>query len=299
MSQTTIELSSLTKRYGPHRVLNDISSQVQAGDIVGLIGRNGAGKSTLLECLAGLRWPDRGECRILGQDSRTLSDAERADLGMVFQNDELFEGFSVRQHLELIGGHYPGWDRAYAEDLCQRWSLPSEQRVENLSRGQRQLLAVILAIAHRPRLLLMDEPATALDPLARRRFLSELVGLACDAQTTMVLSSHQLADIERLASRVWLLRDGRLALDEPLDVLKDQIVSVEPAARGDSPPAEPAWPAGIDRIARTGQPDQPRWLLKLDQSVPQDTERQLGQLAGGRWQVNRLNLEDLSLDLLE
>ena len=300
MNEITIEMSALVKRYGPVQVLKGVSSRVESGEIVGLVGRNGAGKSTLLDCLAGLKPVDEGQCRILGVPSGELTDAERANLGVVFQQDELFEGYTVRKHLELVGAHYPSWDSAYADDLRQRWSLPSEQRVEKLSGGQRQLLAVILAIAHRPRLLLMDEPASALDPLARRRFLTELVSLACDAQTTMVLSSHQLADIERLASRIWLLRDGRLALDESLDTLKDSVVGVEACSTITGPTKEPSWPDGAIPIAQTGASDQPRWLVKLSPDMGRQTfEEQLAQATGARWQVKRLDLESLSLEVLE
>lgn len=290
MKDPWIQIDSLNLKLGLTQALKDVSASVGSGEIVGLIGRNGAGKSTLLEVLAGLIVPDSGSSQMLGHESRRLPDGVRQQLGFVFQNDELFGWMKVVDHIDVVGAHYPNWDRQRARDLAERWSIPLYQRVASLSGGQRQKLGILLAIVHQPRVLLLDEPASALDPVSRREFLAELVELACDGSRTMVLSSHLLGDIERLADRIWLMRAGELLVDETLDELKDSLVRM--AFQGQAAQALPELPGVITR-------KEDDWGTVVVAHHPgkvhlADLERHYGP----QLQVSALNLEQIALEVL-
>ncbi|MEE4329880.1 MAG: ABC transporter ATP-binding protein, partial [Wenzhouxiangella sp.] len=150
MSQALIEIEQLSHSYERTRVIDKLSATVEAGDVVGLIGRNGSGKTTLLETLAGLLRPDSGASRLLGCDSTALDDATRQQLGFVFQNDELFDWMTVEAHLAMSAELYQAWDSDRVKSWVERWQIPTLTRTGKLSRGQRQLVSIVLAIGHRP-----------------------------------------------------------------------------------------------------------------------------------------------------
>lgn len=290
MKDPWIRMDKLNQRFGLTRALNNVSGEVGGGEIVGLIGRNGAGKSTLLEVLAGLIVPDQGASQLMGHDSRRLPDSVREQLGFVFQDDELFGWMKVADHIDVVGAHYRNWDRQRALDLAERWSIPLYQRVSSLSRGQRQKLAILLAIVHQPTVLLLDEPASALDPVSRRAFLAELVELACDGQRTMVLSSHLLGDIERLADRIWLMREGELIIDESLDELKDSVLRL--AFQGMAAGTIPALSALISQ-------KEDEWGTVVVARHPgAETLTELEGRFGPRLRVSTLKLEEIALEVL-
>ncbi len=222
MTEATIELDQVSIRYRRHVALDGVSARAGAGDIIGLVGRNGAGKSTLLEAIAGLRLPDHGGARVFGQNSAQLDGRARHRIGLVFQDDELFEWMPVWRHLDVVASFYNNWQTDRVSDLLRDWQVPLDQRVGNLSRGQRQMLAIALALGHDPEVLLLDEPVSALDPVARQDFLARLVDLACDSERTIVFSTHLIGDLERITNRLWLLSRGRLVIDEETDQLREQ-----------------------------------------------------------------------------
>lgn len=222
MTAATIELNQVSIRYRKQVALDQVSVQGFPGDIIGLVGRNGAGKSTLLETIAGLRLPDQGSVRVLGQDASQLDSEARHRLGLVFQDDELFDWMPVWRHLDLVAGFYNNWQTDRVSELLRDWQVPVDKRVGNLSRGQRQMLGIALALGHDPEVLLLDEPVSALDPVARQDFLARLVELACDSERTIVFSTHLISDLERITNRLWLLSHGRLLIDEDTDQLREQ-----------------------------------------------------------------------------
>ncbi|MCC4590468.1 ABC transporter ATP-binding protein [Xanthomonas campestris pv. cannae] len=212
--------------FGARAVLQGVNLQVARGEVVGLIGRNGAGKSTLLACLLGLLQPQRGRARVFGGPALHLDDARKAQLGLVPQQPQAFGWMRVEELLAFAAQLYPHWDVQRADTLLRRWELDRTQSIGKLSPGQAQRLALVRALAARPALLVLDEPASALDPVARRDLMREIVTETCDAGTTVLFSSHIVSDLERVASRVAFLNQGRLLLDQPLDELKDRVLRI-------------------------------------------------------------------------
>lgn len=221
---TTIQAQALSLRYDQHAALDQVSFNVPTGAVVGLVGRNGAGKSTLLRCLVGLTLADTGRSTLLGCDSTQLDDSTRGRIGYVSQTGDLLPWLKVWQHIEYIGGFYKRWSAERAHALCQRLVLDEGARVSALSVGDQQKLALVLAMAHDPDLLLLDEPVASLDPLARRDFMRLLFGEDSTRSTprTVLLSSHLLTDLERVVSHVLILREGRVQVQGEWDALQEQ-----------------------------------------------------------------------------
>ncbi len=275
---------SMTYPKGP-AVLHQLDWTLLPGQVVGLLGRNGAGKTTLLETLLGLREPEAGQVRLLGQPVAQLDDATRARIGYVPQSSDLFEAFTPAQLLAYFRSFYPRWNEAKVEGLMSRWEIPRDQAIRKLSGGQKQRLSIIRALAHEPDLLVLDEPVASLDPAGRRDFLRELVGEVLDRGATVVFSTHILSDLERVAFNVAFLTQGRIALQAPLDELLDQVRAVTGSV------TEMA-----ALLARLGTPPLKRTALEAGR------ERVLTRLPAGTpvpagVAVDRLNLDDLFAEL--
>lgn len=236
-----LQCQSLRLRYDQRVVLNDISLSLPSGAVVGLVGRNGAGKSSLMRCLLGLTLPESGTAHVLGSSATDLSDAARERLGYVSQTGDLLPWLKVWQHIEYIGSFYPRWREDRARDLCQRLQLKENAKVSSLSVGEQQKLAIALALAHDPDVLVLDEPVASLDPMARRDFMRLL--FEADAQRdiprTVLLSSHLLSDLERVVSHVVFLRDGRVQLQGAWDDLLDHVRCIDVPAGDALPVAAP------------------------------------------------------------
>jgi len=209
-SPFVIETDGLVKRFGLRIVLDGVTLRVPHGQVIGLLGLNGSGKSTLIKCLLGLLRADAGRAALLGTDSWHLAAREKSLIGYVPQESMLYPWLTVRQTVAYVSSFYPGWDRAWGEELIRRWDLPLGHRVGPLSVGQKQKLALVLALGHRPEVLILDEPVASLDPVARRWFLETVLETVADGVGTVLFSTHITSDLERIASHVALLRDGRL-----------------------------------------------------------------------------------------
>ncbi len=274
--------------YGKRQVLRGVDLDLFRGEVLGLIGRNGAGKSTLIGALLGLLRPDAGQALLMGAPALRLDDARKSRLGYVPQQPQAFQWLKVGQLFDYLPQLYPRWDRAHAQALLQRWQLDPGRVIGKLSPGEAQRLALVRALAPRPDLLVLDEPAAALDPVARRELLRELVVQAGDSGTTVLFSSHIVSDLERVASRVAFLHEGRLLLDSALDEVKDTVARVWlPAA------ATPGLPARLPgELSRRQLPDGAAVLvLSGDPRAWQD----LLLIEGVR--VDRLGLEDLFVEV--
>lgn len=217
-------------------VLTGITLDIPSGAVVGLVGRNGAGKTSLLHCLAGLALPTRGQAWLLGRPVAQQTDAERDRLGFVAQTADLFEWMTVEQMLRTLGSAYSRWTWERAQALSAQMELRLSARIDTLSGGDQQKLAVVLALAHDPDVLLLDEPVASLDPLTRRQFMRALfvradAGTDSDATAqrprTVVISSHLLHDLERVVSHVVFIREGRLQLFDAWDALAESLRRVD------------------------------------------------------------------------
>jgi len=216
-----VSCRNIHKHFGIRKVLNNASLSIPKGAVLGLVGRNGAGKSTLLRILVGLLMPDYGSATIWGESALHLTDASKVRLGYVPQKPEALNWMSVGSMLEFLGSFYPRWDREYVWNSLMRWNISPSHPLERLSPGERQRVALIRALASQPELLILDEPASALDPVARRDLLREIALRAGEAGMTVLFSTHIVSDLERVASHVCFLHEGRVVLDTTMDDLKE------------------------------------------------------------------------------
>src|SRR5215218_9668618 len=213
-----IQAQGLGKRYGRREALTDCTLDVPAGRVVGLVGPNGAGKSTLLNLAVALLQPTSGTIEVLGE--RPGSDADRlARVGFVSQDTPTYSGLSVAEHLRLGARLNPRWDGALARGRIERLGLDPSQRAGKLSGGERAQLALTLGLAKRPELLILDEPVSSLDPLARREFLQGLMEAVAEHELSVVLSSHLIADLERVCDHLVVLVDSRVRVTGEVDKL--------------------------------------------------------------------------------
>ncbi|MGH2851396.1 MAG: ABC transporter ATP-binding protein [Solirubrobacteraceae bacterium] len=213
-----LEAEGLGKRYGRRWALRGCTLRVPAGHVAGLVGPNGAGKTTLLHLAVGLIAPSVGTVAVL--DEPVLAQASQlARVGFVAQDTPLYASLSIADHLRLGAALNPSWDGALARERIARLGLDAAQQAGRLSGGQRAQLALTLAIAKRPELLVLDEPVASLDPLARREFLQSLMEVTAEHEVSVVLSSHLIADLERVCDYLILLADARVQLAGEVDEL--------------------------------------------------------------------------------
>jgi ABC-2 type transport system ATP-binding protein len=207
-----IQTQGLGKRYRGRQALTECTLTVPAATVTGLVGPNGAGKSTLLNLITGMLPATEGAIRVLNEAPGT----QLAKVGFVAQETPTYAGLSIADHLKLGAHLNPGWDQAYARARIERLGLDLRQKAGKLSGGQRAQLALTMAIAKRPELLILDEPVAALDPLARRGFMDELTGAARDTGMSVVLSSHLVSDLDRVCDWLIVLNRGRVRAAGPL-----------------------------------------------------------------------------------
>jgi ABC-2 type transport system ATP-binding protein len=233
--EPVISAQQVYRRFGNKEVLRGVDLTIPRGSVVGLLGKNAAGKSTLIKCLLGLLRIDAGNLRVFNDDSWSLTAASKARLGYVPQEISLYSWMRVSQIIQYTAAFYPKWNWDLSDHLVRQWELPPKDRVGPLSAGQIQKLALVLALGHEPDLLVLDEPVASLDPVARRDFLRTLLDIAQSENRTILFSTHITTDLERVADRVAILRDGRIVFHDELDVLKDSVKRLRITAELDLP----------------------------------------------------------------
>lgn len=226
MHNTIIQIKQLSKRFRKIQALDNVNLDIQSGGIVGLVGSNGAGKSTLLRHIIGLYLPDEGTCTTFGVEAKKLGPKELARLGYVHQEGELLDWMNVGQLIRYVSAYYETWNKELESRYIHDFELNLKDRVGTLSPGQRQKLAILLAIGFEPELLILDEPASALDPLARRQFLDLMLEMIQRDSRTIIISSHILSDIEKIIDHIVIMDKGRILRDCGLDVLQEEYCRV-------------------------------------------------------------------------
>ncbi|MGH9006468.1 MAG: ABC transporter ATP-binding protein [Acidimicrobiales bacterium] len=272
-----VSTSGLSKRYGRRWALQNCTLEIPAGHIVGLVGPNGAGKTTLLQLAVGLLRPTTGSIRVLGRDPFD-GPGPLEHIGFVAQDTPIYPGLSVADHLALGSWLNPGWDRELAERRIDELGLDTRQRAGKLSGGQRAQLALTLALAKRPDLLLLDEPVASLDPLARREFLQHLMSAVVDQGLSVVLSSHLVADLERVCDYLVVLCDATVQVTGEVETLLASHHRLTGPRRDWPPPAD-------QQVIEASHTDRQSTLFV----------RAEGSILDPAWDVDQVSLEDLVL----
>jgi len=257
-------LSGISKRY-PHFELQDIDLSLPEGQIMGLVGVNGAGKTTLLRILTGLAQPDRGTVSVLGHSMPAEQVAAKRDIGFAAEDMRLYKGCSLRWHMDLVRSIYPRWDESYAGELLRRFDLRAEQKLGGFSHGQRVKALLMLNLARRPRLLLLDEPTTGLDPVARAEVLDALADVLRDEARSVLFSSHNTHDVEQLADTISFLHGGRLLASHDKETFLDKWRRI--VCQGDWTPNPQEWPE-LAAVRRDGSVLELK-VSRFSEEVPQ------------------------------
>lgn len=231
---------ALSMRYGSETALASVDLRVPEGAVYILIGPNGAGKSTAMKILLNLERPDAGTAEVFGLDTAMRGPEVRAQIGYVAEQHEQDYGWmTCGRAIDYVAAHYPSWDSTYAAHLIEVFGVRREKKVGTLSKGEARRLQFVLALAHRPPLLLLDEPTDGLDPVVRNRTLAQLAEHLADTPTTVVIATHHIHEVESLTDHVGVLRDGRLVAQMTRDEIRTTVAryNVE-VPDGWQPPAD-------------------------------------------------------------
>ena len=274
--------SGLGRRYGSQWALRDCNLEIPRGTVTALVGPNGAGKTTLLRLAVGLTGPSAGSVRVFGLDPRQQAGEALPRVGFLAQEHPLYGGFTVAEMLRVGGELNPGWDDEAAHSRIAALDLPLKKKVRSLSGGQRAQVALTLALAKRPELLLLDEPVASLDPLARREFLQSVLEAVAEHELTVVLSSHIVAELERVCDHLVILAVGRAQLVGQIE----EIVASHRLLTGPRDEADDV--ARMHDVVRVSHAERQTTLLV----------RANGHVYDSRWTVHELDLEEIVLAYL-
>lgn len=291
MTEAILQFQNLHKSFKETEVLKGVTAEARVGDVIGLIGINGAGKTTLLETALGFCPPTGGAALLFGKESSAhLDEATKKRIGFVPQRDELLENINGQRYLNLISEFYDTWNHELVARLGQEWAVPLDKQISTLSVGQRQKLSILSALGHEPELIILDEPVASLDPLARRQFLKELVAIASSQTRTIIFSTHIVTDLERVASRVWLMKDGVIAVDEELDNLKERCARI-------ALPPNTTIPASFLNDALIHHRSEQNTHILIFRQFSSEQHQALEAETGNNLQPEWLSLEDIFLEI--
>jgi ABC-2 type transport system ATP-binding protein len=221
MNDLSVQFEGVSKKYA-HFSLENIHLELPTGSIMGFIGANGAGKSTTIRILMGLVHQDAGSVRVLGHSMPADQAAAKLDIGFVSEDMRLYGAATLAWHMDFLRPIYPRWDQTYAMELARRFDLKPQQKIKGLSHGQRVKAALLLALARRPRLLVLDEPTTGLDPVARMEVLGELMDVLADEDRTILFSSHNTLDVEQISDQITFIDRGRIIDSDDKEAFLDR-----------------------------------------------------------------------------
>ena len=283
----------LVKAFDGREVLRRLDWTVPLGRVVGLLGRNGAGKTTLLRCLMGLSPADAGRIEVLGEPMDEPRGERLHRIGYVPQSFDLFPWMRVGDFLDFTAAFYRRWDGERVTRLLDEWQLDRRKKIAALSQGQRQMLAIVRALAPDPDLLVLDEPVASLDPIARRDFLATLLPLVRRPGKTVVFSTHITTDLERVDADIALLRSGRIAFMRPLAELRAQLRRAL-LTRGAGFTRVPELPGALSAALEQGQA---QYLVDQGDTALMTALQNLAVEQGAQLQLQALDLEDLFVEL--
>jgi ABC-2 type transport system ATP-binding protein len=218
--KAVVEICNVSRRFGDKHALDGVSFRVPAGAVVGLVGENGAGKTTLIKHILGLLKAQSGTVRVFGLDPVADPVGVLSRIGYLSEEPDMPGWMRVRELIRYVAAFYPTWDHDYAERLRQEFGLDPAAKVKHLSKGQRARAGLLIALAYRPDLLLLDEPSSGLDPIVRRDILGAIIRTIADEGRTVLFSSHLLAEVERVSDQVAMIKSGRILFCDSLDRIK-------------------------------------------------------------------------------
>lgn len=232
MSDSVIKIQNVNKRFGDKSVLNGLDLNVEKGQTFAFLGRNGAGKTTTIKALLGLNKPDSGAIRVLGIDPAIDPIEVRSKVGYLAEDQSMFGWMRVEQLIRFIAPFYPSWDQKLAQQYVEQFELPLKTKVKNLSKGQTVRVGLLLALAHRPELVILDDSALGLDPIMRRDFNRDLVTHLQAEGRTVLYSSHLLYEVEAVADVVAILHEGKIVRQAATEELRQQVkrITISPEA---------------------------------------------------------------------
>ncbi len=281
-----LRADKLGRRYGRVWGLRDCTLEVPTGAIAALVGPNGAGKTTLLEMIIGLLQPTEGQLSVFGETSHTHVAAKLAQVSYVAQDHPLYRDFSVADMFHLGRAMNPSWDQGLAQERMNALGIPLKRKVKNLSGGQQSQVSLTMALAKRAPLLVLDEPVSSLDPLARLEFMRDVMASAASTGLTVIIASHVVSELERLCDWLIVLGGGRVRLAGPVDDLlgAHQLLTVPRATADAELPGQPIHRTDSDRHSTV--------LVRADPAL-------LAVFGGPRWQADPVGFEQLVMAYLQ
>jgi ABC-2 type transport system ATP-binding protein len=291
MDDEVIQTRKLTRYFGSKKVVDSLDLQVPRGSVFGFLGRNGAGKSTTIRMLLGLLEPTRGSATVLGHDSRRLSPEVRARIGYLAEGHHVYGWMSVEECGRFQSAFYRHWNNAVFRAVIKHFALHPKAKARDLSRGERAGLCLALTLAPEPELLILDDPAIGLDPVARRSLLESMIYVTRGENRTIFFSSHLLSDVERVADRIAILDRGVLRVDCRLETFRNRVRQYVLHFGGD-PPSLPAIP-GLLHSFRTE-----REISLTIANCNDETEKLLHSVGAERMEQTTIGLEDAFISYL-
>jgi len=229
VNEPVISVSELTRRFGATKALDSVSLSLPRGAVYGLVGANGAGKTTLIRHILGLLRAESGSVRVFGLDPVADPVGVLSRIGYLSEENDLPGWMRVDELIRYTSAFYPKWDDAYAEELRRAFALDPAAKIKDLSKGQRARAGLLIALAHRPELLVLDEPSSGLDPIVRRDILGAVIRTIADEGRTVLFSSHLLEEVEEVADHVTMIAGGRIVLSAPLADIRESHRSLNEA----------------------------------------------------------------------
>lgn len=286
MSEQALEFRGVTRNFGRKTAVDQLDLTVEPGTVLGMVGRNGAGKTTSLRLAVGTLFPDRGTVRVLGLDPTQDGLEVRARVSLLSEESHLYPWMTVHELLSFGAALHPRWDTQLARKLVRKLDLDAGEPVRTLSRGTKAKVALVLAVACRPELLLLDDPTAGLDPLVRQEVLQGVLDGVSDDGGAVVYASHLIHDVERVADRIAFLDEGRLQFEDSLENLKAEVRRVTAVFEGEAP--EPVGIPGQLDAERDG-----RVLRFVARGETEQLEPRTRALGARQVEVEPISLEEI------